>query len=78
MFAGGNPNFDERTGQFRTGGVKPPRGPVKLEPIKMQPLPVDTGMPPPRTPPRPTFPRTGGSMPVVGIVPAIPMTCWKT
>ena len=57
VYAGGNPNFDERTGQFRTGGVKPPRGPVKLEPIKMQPLPVDTGMPPPRTPPpRPTFP----------------------
>ena len=74
MFSGGNPNFDERTGQFRTGGVKPPRGPAVLEPIKMQPLPVDTGMPPPRTPPpRPTFPRTGGSMPVERVnVPAIP------
>lgn len=74
VYAGGNPNFNERTGQFRTGGFKPPRGPVKFEPIKMQPFPVDTGMPPPRTPPpRPTFPRTGGSMPVERVnVPAIP------
>lgn len=28
MFSGGNPNFDERTGQFRTGGFKPPRVPA--------------------------------------------------
>ena len=41
VYAGGNPNFDERTGEYRTGGIKPPRGPVKLQPIKMQPLPVD-------------------------------------
>ena len=35
--AGGNPNFDERTGQFETGGIKPLREPVKLEPIKAMP-----------------------------------------
>jgi hypothetical protein len=40
VYAGGTPNFDERTGEFRTGGIKPPRGPVKLEPIKMQPMPT--------------------------------------
>ena len=70
MYAGGTPYFNEGTGEF----TKPPRGPVKLEPIKMQPLPVDTGMPPTRTPPPPpTFPRTGGSMPVERVnVPAIP------
>jgi len=47
VFAGGTPNFDERTGEYRTGGIKPPRGPVKLEPIKMQPMP----MPAPDIPP---------------------------
>lgn len=76
VYAGGNPNFDERTGQFRAGGVKPPRGPVKLEPIKMQPLPFQPVLsdgPDFRPPPPPTFPRTGGSMPVERVnVPAIP------
>jgi hypothetical protein len=41
VYAGGTPNFDERTGEYRTGGIKPPRGPVKLEPIKMQPMPFE-------------------------------------
>lgn len=36
VFAGGTPNFDERTGEF----TKPPRGPVKQQPIKMQPMPM--------------------------------------
>jgi len=40
VYAGGTPNFDERTGEYRTGGIKPPREPVKLEPIKMQPMPT--------------------------------------
>jgi len=40
VFAGGTPNFDERTGEYRTGGIKPPREPVKREPIKMQPMPT--------------------------------------
>ena len=35
VYAGGTPNFDERTGEYRTGGIKPPREPVKLEPIKI-------------------------------------------
>lgn len=41
VFAGGTPYFNEGTGEYRTGGIKPPRGPVKLEPIKMQPLPFE-------------------------------------
>lgn len=40
VYAGGTPNFNEGTGEYRTGGIKPPRGPVKLEPIKMQPMPM--------------------------------------
>lgn len=52
VFAGGTPNFDERTGEYRTGGIKPPRGPVKLEPIKMQPMPMPRREPPVFGPPR--------------------------
>ena len=41
MYAGGTPYFNEGTGEYRTGGIKPPRGPVKLQPIKMQPMPFE-------------------------------------
>ena len=40
VYAGGTPNFNEGTGEYRTGGIKPPRGPARLEPIKMQPMPM--------------------------------------
>ena len=73
MYAGGNPNFDERTG-MRTGGFKPMRPPTKRD---IKSLPFRPGLPPAPLPPEsfipgrgrmspglPTGPRTGGSMPV--------------
>ena len=59
MYAGGNPNFDERTG-MRTGGFKPMRPPTKGD---IKSLPFRPGLPPAPLPPESFIPGRGRMSP---------------